>query len=274
MTHPSGRRIVEWLFLIAAIAVGVPAAAWFAQEQLIFYPRPLAGTAHLPPHARPLELTASDGTRLAGFEIPGSERPAPLVLYFGGNAEEISWTLSDRRWPSTWTIAGLNYRGYGRSEGKPGEKALVADGLALFDAVAARDDIDRRRIVVVGRSLGTGVATQVAAQRPVAGAILISPFDSLVEIGRMHYAWLPVGPLLRHRFDSLDAVKGVQIPLLTIVGTADGIIPAPRSQALHDAWPGPKRWLAIPGAGHNDLGTTDDYWSAIARFLATLPPLP
>ena len=263
---------MEWLLLVAAIGVGVPAAAWFAQERLIFYPQPMAGISHLPPHARSLALTAADGTRLAGFEIPGSETPAPVVLYFGGNAEEISWTLADKRWPGTWTIAGLNYRGYGGSEGKPGEKDLVADALVLFDTIAARDDVDARRIVVVGRSLGTGVAAQVAAQRPVAAAILISPYDSLAEVARIHYPWLPVDLLLRHRFDVLKAIATVHVPMLAIVGSADGIIPAARSKALYEGWPGPKTWLAIPGAGHNDLGSTPAFWTGIARFLDTLPP--
>jgi pimeloyl-ACP methyl ester carboxylesterase len=271
MTQRSGRRIVEWLILLVAIGVGIPAAAWFAQEHLIFFPQPLAGTGHLPAGAKPLSLVAADGTRLAGFEIPGSESPSPVLLYFGGNAEEISWSLADRRWPRGWTIAGLNYRGYGQSEGKPGERELVADGLALFDAIAARSDVDRQRIVVVGRSLGTGVAARVAAERPVAGAILISPYDSLVEVGRAHYPWLPVDWLLKHRFDSKAAVKAANVPMLAIVGSADGIIPASRSKALFDAWPGPRSWLAIEGAGHPDLGATHPFWDGIANFVETLP---
>lgn len=267
-----GRRIVEWLLLVAAIVIGIPAAAWLSQERLIFFPQPLTDTRHLPAQAKPLEVVAADGTRLAGFAIPGSSQPAPLLLYFGGNAEEISWTLADARWPDAWTIAGLNYRGYGRSEGRPGEKELVADGIALFDAMAARSDIDARRIVVIGRSLGTGVAVRVAAARPVAGAVLISPYDSLVEIGRRHYPYLPVSWLLNHRFDSLAAAREARVPLLTIAGAADGIIPLARSRALHEAWPGPKRWLAIDGAGHNDINQTAPFWDGIETFLDGLQP--
>ena len=135
-----------------------------------------------------------------------------------------------------------------------------------------RPDVDARRIVVVGRSLGTGVAARVAAERPVAGAILISPYDSLVEIGRGHYPWLPVSWLLKHRFDSLAAVKGARVPLLTIVGTADGIIPLSRSRVLYEAWPGPKRWLALEGAGHNDVSMSSEFWDGIGEFVDTLPP--
>ena len=263
---------MEWLIVVAALVVGIPAAAWLAQERLIFFPQPLNATTHLPAHAKPLEVVAADGTRLAGFEIAASSQPSPMLIYFGGNAEEISWTLADARWPRGWSIAGLNYRGYGRSEGKPGEQELVSDALALFDTLARRPDVDARRIVVVGRSLGTGVAARVAAERPVAGAVLISPYDSLVEIGRGHYPWLPVSWLLKHRFDSVAAVKTAQVPLLTIVGTADGVIPLARSRVLHEAWPGPKRWLALEGAGHNDISTSPGYWDGIGQFVETLPP--
>jgi pimeloyl-ACP methyl ester carboxylesterase len=265
---------VEWLVAFSAILIGLPAAAWFGQEKLIFFPQPGSGTSHLPAGTERLELVARDGTRLAGYLVPGFGHPAPALLYFGGNAEEISWSVADRRWPPGWTVAGLNYRGYGTSEGRPGERELLEDGLAAFDALAARPDVDTRRIVVAGRSLGTGVAVHVAASRPVAGAILISPFDSLAAIGRMHYPWLPVDWLLRHRFNSAALAGKVGVPMLAIVGAADGIIPPARSRALFDAWAGPGTWVAIPGAGHNDLGSTPDFWAPIAAFVAGLPPRP
>ena len=98
--------------------------------------------------------------------------------------------------------------------------------------------------------------------------MLVSPYDSLVAIGRQHYPWLPVAWLLRHRFDSVSAAQRARMPLLTLVGSADGIIAPARSRALHDAWAGPKRWVAIEGAGHNDLDAAPAYWQAMARFFA------
>ena len=125
------RTGLEWLILIAAVALGVPAAAWLAQERLIFFPQPIASTAHLPARAAPLEVVAADGTRLRGWIFKGMAVPAPAVIYFGGNAEEVSWTAADARWPREWTIVALNYRGYGASEGAPGESGLTADSLAI-----------------------------------------------------------------------------------------------------------------------------------------------
>lgn len=266
------RTLMEWLIVAAALAIGIPAAAWFAQDRLIFFPQPLVSTAHLPPHARALAVTAADGTTLRGWIVPGTATPGPAIVYFGGNAEEVSWTLADRRWPREWTLVALNYRGYGDSEGTPAARDLLADALAVFDAVAARDDVDARRIVAFGRSLGTAMAAHVAARRPVAGAVLVSPYDSLAAIGRHHYPWLPVSLLLRQRFDpAADAVRSTA-PLLAIVADADSIIPVDRSRALYDAWAGPKHWAAVARVDHNMLGATREFWDAIARFLAAVPP--
>ena len=259
---------MEWLIVIALIAIGVPAAAWFAQERLIFFPQPATSTAHLPARASWLEVLAADGAHLRGWIVKGTVTPAPAVIYFGGNAEEVSWMLADQHWPREWTIVGVNYRGYGASEGTPGEVALTADALVIYDELARRVDIDPHRIVVFGRSLGTAIAVHLAAERPVAGAVLVSPYDSLTAIGKKHYPWLPVSLLLRHRFDSVADAKRNQMPLLAIVGASDSIIPVERSRALFDAWAGPKVWHVEPAAGHNDLGSGGAFWESIVSFLA------
>ncbi len=264
---PLRRTFMEWLVVAVVLALGIPVAAWLAQERMIFYPQPVAATAHLPAHAAPFSVTADDGTVLRGWIARGTSTPAPAVVYFGGNAEEVSWTLADARWPRAWTIVALNYRGYGESGGKPGERELTSDGLAIFDAVAASDGIDATRIVTFGRSLGTAVATHVAASRPVAGVVLVSPFDSLTAIGSHHYRWLPVSLLLRHRFEAIAEAPACRMPLLAMVGEDDTIIPVARSRALYDAWAGPKAWYAIPRVDHNALGATREFWQQIARFL-------
>jgi pimeloyl-ACP methyl ester carboxylesterase len=262
------RRVVEWLIVIVLIVLVVPAVAWLGQEGMIFFPQPVGSTAHLPARAAALEVVAADGTHLRGWLVPGGSTPAPTVIYFGGNAEEVSWTLSDKRWPKEWTIVGINYRGYGTSEGKPGEVALKADALAIYDAVAKRDEVDFHRIAVFGRSLGTGIAVHVAAERPVVRVLLASPYDSFVAIGRKHYPYLPVSLLLRHRFDAAEEAKRCRAPMLAIVGERDSIIPPERSRALYDVWPGPKTWLVVPRADHNDLGDAPVFWEGVARFLA------
>ena len=271
MTPPASstkRTLMEWIVLVAAIVLGVPAAAWFAQDRLIFFPQPVASTAHLPADAKALEIVATDGTRLRGWIRAASETPAPVVLYFGGNAEEVSWTLADPRWPRDWSIVAINYRGYGESEGAPGETELVADALVIYDTIAARPDVNPRRIVAFGRSLGTGVAVKLVAARPLDGAILVSPYDSLVELGHTHYPWLPVSLLLRHRFDGEADAQRAHVPLLAIVADHDSIIPQERSRALYDAWAGPKTWFVVLATDHNTLSAPDAFWYFLGGFLA------
>lgn len=263
---------MEWLIAVVAIVVGLPAAAWYAQDGLIFHPRPLAIEPRMPAGTVPIEVVADDGARLRGWLRPAASGPAPAVLYFGGNAEEVSGTLADPRWPPDRTIVAVNYRGYGGSEGRPSERALVADALRIHDAMLTRPEVDARCVFAFGRSLGSGVAVSLAAARPVCGVVLVSPFDSLVALGRHHFRWLPVSLLLRHRFELLGVASRLAIPLLAIVAQHDSIIPHERSRALYDAWAGPKTWVEIPGTDHNTLGASELFWRRIGGFLSDAAP--
>ena len=271
MTPPASsarRKVMEWIVLVAAIVLGVPAAAWFAQDRLIFFPQPVASTAHLPADAKPLEIVATDGTRLRGWMRAASETPAPVVLYFGGNAEEVSGRSPTRAGRAIGRSSPSTIAVMATSEGAPGETELVADALVIYDTIAARPDVNARRIVAFGRSLGTGVAVKLVAARPLDGAILVSPYDSLVELGRTHYPWLPVSLLLRHRFDGEADAQRAHVPLLAIVADHDSIIPQERSRALYDAWAGPKTWFVVLATDHNTLSAPDAFWYFLGGFLA------
>jgi len=122
----------------------------------------------------------------------------------------------------------------------------------------------------MGRSLGSGVAVYLAAHRPVRGVILVSPYDSLVEVGRRHYPFLPVSLLLRHRFDSLARVPQIEAPLLCLVATEDRIVPMAHSRALFEAWRGAKNWREIPLADHDGISNEPEYGRSIAAFLSAL----
>jgi hypothetical protein len=237
-------------------ALALPLVVYLLQDQLIFFPQRSA------PGAQSVFLDAADGTRLHARKIePAPGRP--LVIYFGGNAEEVSWMLGEatRRAPGVgWLL--VDYRGYGASGGSPSEKALVADALQWFDHVNAAE-----RIYVFGRSLGSGVAVQLAAARPVAGVILVTPFDSLVEVGRRHYPFLPVRWMLRHPFDSTARAPGIAAPLLCLVAAQDEIIPPAHARRLFEAWKGPRQWIDLDGAGHNSTDGAPKFWPAIREFL-------
>jgi hypothetical protein len=261
------------LALIAVIVgavLGVPAAMYLMQDSLLFFPQPLMGP---PPASRPgrpiadLVLATADGPRLRGWLLGTASPPAPLVVYYGGNAEEVSWQAREAGWPADWSLALVNYRGYGGSDGKPSERSLFADALVAFDALAGRPDVDPARIVLFGRSLGSAVAVHVAAERPVAAVILVSPFESMVGVGQRHYPWLPVGLLLRHPFDARSRAPAIRVPLLAIVAEQDTIIPPVHSKRLFDAWGGPKRAITIANTDHNDVAGAPEFWAAVAGFL-------
>lgn len=245
--------------IIALVVIGFPLLMYFAQDGLIFHPQPMAEGQRAAIASRGPESIFLEGEpRLHAWHIKGE----PLVIYFGGNAEEVSWMLEEapRRAPGVgWLL--VDYRGYGSSGGSPSEKALVEDALRWYDRFAGR------KIYAFGRSLGSGVAVQLAAQRPVAGVILIAPFDSMVEMGRHYYPVLPVSLLLKHRFDSASAAAGIRAPLLCLVAERDEVIPRERSRALYDTWAGPKRWVELVGAGHNSTDDHPRFWENIAAFV-------
>jgi pimeloyl-ACP methyl ester carboxylesterase len=253
---------------IAAIfVIGFPLLMYFAQDSLIFYPQrlPEAQRASLAQRAavQSLFINAADGTRLHAWLVRGMQ-DSTLVMYFGGNAEEVSWMVDEaaRRTPQvSWLL--VDYRGYGASEGSPGEAVLVADALRWYENSAT----GYKSVYVFGRSLGSGVAVQLAAQRPVAGVVLVTPFDSLVEVGKRHYPFLPVSWMLKHRFDSAALAPKMTMPLLCIAATQDDIVPAEHAKRLYDVWGGPKRWVALDGAGHNSTDGATNYWTSIVAFL-------
>ena len=253
--------------------VGMPMTMLLFQDNLIFFPQPVAGSGPAPRAGLDeVEITADDGTRLRGWlaKAPGERARAPLLIYFGGNAEEVSWLVEEAPRLGGWSWLRVNYRGYGRSEGRPGERALFADGLRLYDWARARADVDPGRVAAMGRSLGGGVAVQVAAERPLIGVVLVTPFDSLTAVGQHHYPWLPVRWLLRHPFDALGRAPTIRAPMLCLVAGRDRVIPPAHATRLYDAWAGPKQWVEFPGADHNDISAEPGYWPAIAGFLASI----
>ena len=216
-----------------------------------------------------LSLRAPDGTQLHGWYLATEgEGPAPLLIYFGGNAEDVSTMLVERQHFPGVSMLLVNYRGYGRSEGEPSQKALISDALFLYDRFSSRPEVDPKRILLMGRSLGSAVAIQLASGREVAGLILISPFESLRALGRELYPWLPTSLLLRHPFDSLSLAPEIRAPMLAIIAGQDSIIPPEQSRRLLRIWGGPARLVEIPGADHNDLGLQREFWRPIEEFVA------
>jgi uncharacterized protein len=256
--------------IFLAVAIGLPLVVYLMQDQLLFHPQPLseAQRAQAKQGFRSIEevfIQAPDGTRLHAWHV-NAGAGTPLVLYFGGNAEDVSWMIGDALQKSpgvSWLL--VSYRGYGASAGSPSASAIGADALSWYDH--AVKELKPARVFAFGRSLGSGAAVQLAAARPLAGVVLVTPFDSLAAVAKRYYWYLPVDLLLRHRFDSILLAPKVSVPLLCIAAAEDEVIPPAHAARLYEAWAGPKQWISLPGANHNSTDGVAAFWQNVRPFL-------
>ena len=230
----------------------------FRSIQRSFLYFPLAQTpppiASVLPGAEEVRFTTADGIELAGWFRAGPPG-AVTVIVFNGNAGDRSHRapLATALGREGFGVILFDYRGYAGQRGTPSEDGLAADARAVVAYVQGRPDVDPARIAYFGESLGAAVAVGLAIQRRPAALVLRSPFTSLEDMAKLHYPWIPVGPLLVDRYGSIDRIAQVRAPLLVIAGSRDGIVPLAHSRRLFDAAKDPKRFVAIDGADHNDL---------------------
>ena len=179
------------------------------------------------------------------------------LIYFGGNAEDVSFNMPSfsAGFPDS-AIYLLHYRGYAGSSGRPSEQAIFADALTLFDQVHGKHpDVE-----VVGRSLGSGVAVYVASARPVTRLVLVTPFDSLLELAAAQFPYLPVKWLLLDKFESWKYAPLVTAPTLIIAAEHDEIVPRASTQLLQSRFKsGLASFHVIAGTGHNDISESASY---------------
>ena len=219
---------------------------------------------------------AEDGTKLHGWYVP-HEDPRALVLYCHGNAgnithrEDILRALHDRVGVS---VLIFDYRGYGRSEGRPDEQGVSADARAARAWLARRESIPEgeaaEKIVLMGRSLGGAVAVDLAATDGARALVLESTFTSAPDMAGHIFPWLPVRPFVRAKFDSLGKIGDYHGPLLQSHGDADSIIPFELGRRLFEAANEPKRFVTLQGFDHNDFQPST-YYDQLTDFIDQLP---
>jgi fermentation-respiration switch protein FrsA (DUF1100 family) len=218
---------------------------------------------------------ADDGTRLNGWYV---EHPAPraVVLFAHGNGEHVARlapTLRLLRDRAGVSVFAWDYRGYGRSQGKPREENLLSDARAAQLWLAQRDGVRPDDIVLYGRSLGGAVAVGLAAEYPVRGMVLERTFADMVDTAAYHFPWLPVNWIMRNRFPSAERIAAYQGPLLQSHGTADQVVPFEMGKRLFDAATTPnKKFFVVDGGDHNGP-QPDEFYAALGEFLDALPPL-
>jgi pimeloyl-ACP methyl ester carboxylesterase len=246
-----GLSVLAFAALVYLLACGW---LYVSQRGLLYYP-----------------VRTSAGNLAAAQALPGRDARVlysarattarDAVVYFGGNAEDVAAGLPDLAdaFPGH-AVYALHYRGYAGSAGTPSEPALAGDALALFDLVRRRHP----RVLLVGRSLGSGLAVQVAARREVVRLVLVTPYDSIANVGQAHYPWLPVRWLARDRYDSAALAPRVRAPVRVLTARFDQVIPRANTRALVAAFAPGQAAERVFDAGHNDISAAPGYDAALA----------
>lgn len=234
------------------------------QSHLIFPTHAVPPAGPWPKDAERLSVTAADGKTLVGIHIPADEpqRNRTLILGFGGNAwngQDVAEYLHEL-FPDEEVVA-FHYRGYAPSEGSPSADALVGDAPLVYDL--AVDRVKPKRVLVVGFSIGSGIAVHLAAARKLDGLILVTPFNSLKAVAQSMFPWLPIGPFFDQEIDAAGAIGKVEAPIAIIGAERDEIVPSERTGGLRERVPHLAFDRTIDRAGHNDIYTRSDFHEAM-----------
>jgi fermentation-respiration switch protein FrsA (DUF1100 family) len=266
------RSLLTVVVIVTLVASGLIALMWSQQRRLIYFPSPgpVPSAAVVSPTGRDVVLDTEDRIQLGAWFFPG-RGGAVLVCNGNGGDRSTRAALAVALNRMGLSVLLFDYRGYGGNPGRPSEEGLAADARAAQAWLAAQPEVDPQRIAYFGESLGAAVAVGLAVQRPPAALVLRSPFTSLADVGAVHYPWLPIRRLLLDQYPSIERIASVHAPLLVIAGDRDDIVPLALSRRLYDAAVEPKRFVLVPGAGHNDPELLDgrQMINEIEGFLAS-----
>ncbi len=273
------KRFVIYSVLIILFIMIFPK---FIEKGLIFHPDKSNDTATPDIHGIEYDdviFQTEDGLNLNGWFVPGKKTSPDTdlhtLLWFHGNAGNINRRLDNikmiyERVPVNVFI--IDYRQYGRSEGKVSEQGTYLDARAALAYLHSRKEINREKIIFFGRSLGSAVAVELALNEKCRALILETPFTSILEMGKKLYPFLPVSLLLKTKYDSLAKIRNIKVPILVMHGDKDALVPFEHGKRLYDMANEPKEFYTIPGAGHNDTHIVggDEYFDVIKEFVNKL----
>lgn len=272
--HRAGRLCVIAIYVYLS-----PLLALLVLEDRLLY-HPTTAEVWLPPprgaNIEDVNLTSADGTPIhAWWGAPDGWTPEQgAVLFCHGNAGNVSeWGQEIPIWQAYvhTGVVVFDYPGYGKSGGRPGEQGCYAAANAAHDWLTRNKQIPAERILLIGRSLGGAMATDLASRRSCRALILCSAFTSFPDLAQEKYPFFPGRWLVHNHFDNLRKIAGVRGPVFIAHGTVDALVPFTQGERLFAAAPEPKRFLAMPGLGHND-SPNEDFYTAVGEFLAETAP--
>ncbi len=277
---PLAVRLLKAALRIAiGVLIGATLFLVIFERQLIYFPA--KGLDFSPASIglafEDVTLDVEPGVAVHGWFIHAARKPArATVLFSHGNAGNIGDRLDRiREWRELNVDVFLyDYRGFGRSTGQPDEAGTYRDVRAAYDYLTRTRGVDPARLVIMGESLGCAVSVDLATDHRAAGLILEAPFASIPHMARAIYPFLPVGPLVRTRYDNLAKIPSVALPLLVVQGTRDEVIPIAQGRMVFDAAREPKQFLPIDLGHHNDVYLVGGsrYRDAVAAFIDRVTP--
>jgi fermentation-respiration switch protein FrsA (DUF1100 family) len=252
----------ETIILVMAVGVliyvGLCIFLYFAQRSYLYQPTQEIDNADVD------EIRIiSNGESIKVWQLNPDRFKA--IIYFGGNAENVYWNIAEfEKIFSDYSVYLVNYRGYGGSSGAPTEAGLLEDAVNIFDALQSNHE----DISVIGRSLGTGIATYLASVREIEKMVLVTPFDSIVNVAKRGFPFFPVSLFLKDRYDSISHAGLVKAKTLVIVAGNDEVISRENSERLISAFTSSQVFVAmIDDATHNSIGNTPRYSKLLDEFL-------
>ena len=250
------KRMIIYAAIVLLVYVALGLFFFFKQKGMIYFPTPDFR------HSYTEEIIQNDGERIKVILLNPGKRSA--IIYFGGNGEAVVYNANEflTDFPEH-TVYLFNYRGYGGSSGEPSEKGIFSDALALYDQIEARHE----SISAIGRSLGSAVAVYLAAERRVDKLVLVTAFDSVLNIARRILPLHPVRLLLRDHYNSISRVEQISAPVLIIRAENDEHIAEARTLNLMKAFPEEQvTYITIMDSGHNTISGYSEYHSQLRAF--------
>lgn len=257
------------LILFVVLVVGKLVILWMEQKMLYYPHKALESTPEsLRLAYEDVYIQTQDGQKLHGWWIPAKPK-AYTVLYFHGNAGNISHRLHRAKFfqDMGWNLLIIDYRGYGKSTGRPDEKGLYLDAQAAYAFLMKEKGIKPKQLIVYGKSLGGAVAADLCAQQPAAALVLESTFTSTTNMGRMMFPWFPVHLVLSQKYDTLSKLPRLKLPMLIVHGRGDDLIPFSHGEMLFREALEPKQFVPFWGE-HNDevYVSSGEYRKVLAGF--------
>lgn len=258
--------------VVAILYLGICTLLYFNQDDLLFHPKPTTKeelTEILKSYSSfdTLSFIMKDGNRTCGFMSKDTIKvKLPLVLYFGGNAEEVSHLAEYQTHFSNSVMVLMNYRSFGLSQGIISEQTMFSDALETYDKLITNPEIDANKVIVIGRSIGTGVATYLSSQRKTKATILITPYENMIDVAFEKYPFVPISLLIKHRFESDKYAPNIASPMLALISKNDQIIPKHHAYALTKVWKGKTEVLEVD-EDHNSIMSNEAVWKRIEEFV-------